>query len=342
MTEPARRLRHRARVLLAVLGCSATTAALADGFSFGGKVFADLSSLQQNTPASSQRAWNGDLKRLYLDAGYAFNDTWSLHATTDVNWLRDQRLSDVWVRHFYAERRWAGGTTLRIGVADMPWQTLVSRWWGYRYVDPIATAMANLDSSADLGVQVATRADATLEMAAAVVTGGGYKRPHTGDRMDAEGYVAWHPVAQAVIAVGGYDGALGASDKPQQPLRHDARRVDVLAAWASPAWRVGVRYAWVSNWGNQYTLVSDRARSVSAWASWQFAPAWSVFARVDATRPKRLTDPTRRSRYANAGVEWRASKALRLALVGKHTALVRHGNRLRSGNELGVWSEWSF
>lgn len=329
---------------LLLLGLAAGAAHAGD-FTFGGKVFADISSLQQNNykTDTSNRAWNGDLKRLYLDADYAFDPAWSVHLTTDVNWLRGQvHTTDVWVKHLYLQRKFAPGTTLRIGASDMPMLALTSQWYGYRYVDAIGSSMAKIDSAADWGVHFAGRLSPAFDVAVSVVTGGGYKEPHTGDRVDVEAYAAWHPVKQAVVALGGYDGQLGDEDDATHTLRHTARRLDLLAAWADKVWRLGMRYSYGSNWANLYTVPSERVRNVSTWASRQLTAQWSVFARYDYTWPNRLQDPSRRSRYADAGVEWRPQKWLRLALVGKHTAVLRQGVPLATTNELGVWSELSF
>jgi hypothetical protein len=71
----------------------------AGDFSFGGKAFADISQLQQQdrVAQTDSRGWDADLKRLYLDADYAFDPAWSAHVTTDINWLRGERDPDVWL-----------------------------------------------------------------------------------------------------------------------------------------------------------------------------------------------------------------------------------------------------
>ena len=54
--------------MIGALFLLAASATQAGDFRFGGKVFADISSLQQNNDrtGASHRAWDGDLKRLYL------------------------------------------------------------------------------------------------------------------------------------------------------------------------------------------------------------------------------------------------------------------------------------
>lgn len=334
--------RYTAIALACMLGLVSANAAAGD-FSFGGKVFADASQLQQNdhvahTDSSSADA---DLKRLYLDFGYAFDDNWSAHLTTDINWLRGHREADIWLRHLYLQRSFSGGN-VSIGVNDMPMMALTSKWYGYRYVDPIGASMAKIDSSADWGVHLKTRLAPGVDMSVAVVSGGGYKEPTTGRRADVEAVVAWQPMKNVVVAAGGYDGQLAAEGSTAKPLLHTARRFDLMAAYADDTWRFGTRYSYASNWASLFSVRSDRVRNLSTWASMRVAPQWSVFARYDYTDSSVLVDPTRKARYANAGVEWKPCKKLRLALVFKHTAQDRAGNLTRSGNEAGVWSEWAF
>ncbi len=323
----------------------ACTHAHAGEFTFGGKIFADVSQLQQNDyrTRTSSSAVDADLKRFYLEADYAFDAAWSVHLTTDVSWLRGQSDADLWVKHFYVQRKLPGSTVIRIGADDTPWLALNSKWYGYRYIDPIGTSLQKIDNGADYGVHVKSKLAPTVDVAVSVVTGGGYKRPTHGHRADVEALVAWQPTKQTVLALGGYDGQLaGDDDNPAKPLYHTARRIDLMAAYAGETWRFGARYAYASNWANLYTVRSERARNWSSWLSVQLAPQWSAFARFDRTSPSRLIDPARRVRYANAGVQWQPAKKLRLALVGKHITTQRNGNLLRSSNELGVWSEWAF
>lgn len=317
--------------------------AMAGDFTFGGKLFADVSQLQQRDRVADTRssATDADLKRLYLDANYAFDPAWSAHLTTDVNWLRGDRDPDVWVKHAYLQRKFGDAATVRVGADDMPVMALTSQWYGYRYIDPIATSMQKIDSSADWGVHVKGALAPRLDYAVSVVSGGGYKRPTHGRRADVEALLAWHASAHTVLALGGYDGQLAATGDAQ-PLYHTARRVDLLAAYADEIWRFGTRYSYASNWASLHDQDSERTRSWSVWGSVRVAAQWSVFARYDRAQPTRLQDPGRRTTYADGGVQWQPVKRLRLALVFKHNALRRHGEVTRNGNEAGIWSEFAF
>ena len=322
---------------------TAVPAASAGDFTFGGKLFADFSQLRQHdrTAHADSHASDADLKRLYLDADYAFDPAWSAHLTTDVNWLRGQRDPDVWVKHAYLQRKFSKAALLRVGVDDMPMMALTSQWYGYRYIDPIATSLQKIDSAADWGLHLKGVLAPRLDYAVSVVSGGGYKQPTHGRRADVEALLAWHTSAHTLLALGGYDGQLAAGDEPRAPY-HTARRIDLLAAYAGDIWRIGTRYSYASNWASLYSTNSERTRSWSAWGSVRVAAQWSVFARYDHGQPASLRDPTRHTIYADAGVQWQPDKRLRLALVMKRNALRREGRELRSGNEAGVWSEFAF
>jgi hypothetical protein len=331
-------------ILVSALGLAASDARAGE-FTFGGKVYADLSQLQQRDYAAGTEtdAVDADLKRLYLDADYAFDPAWSVHLTTDINWLRGKDGADLWLKRLYVQHRFSDATTVRVGADAMPWLSLNSKWYGYRYIDSVGTSQQKIDSAADWGVHLKSRLAPNVDVAVAVVSGAGYKRPSHGRRADVEALVAWHASKHTVFALGGYDGQLAAdNDDPARPLYHSARRVDLMAAYADDTWRFGVRYAYASNWANLYSQHSERVRNWSGWISMQMAAQWAVFARYDYTTPMRLLDPSRKTRYANAGVEWKPRKGLRLALVFKHNALQRHGDLLRRSNEAGIWSEWVF
>lgn len=340
---PSKRRQTVALALACTLGFVCNSAYAGD-FSFGGKMFADVSQLQQNDHVTGTDSSNtdADLKRLYLDVGYAFDSNWSAQFTADVNWLRTTRNTDVWLRHLYLQRKFSNTTIVRIGVADMPMLSLTSKWYGYRYIDSIGTSLAKIDSAADWGVHATSRIAPGLDLAVSVVTGGGYKHPDTGRRADVESVLAWQPTKHTVVALGGYDGQLAAEDSTTTPLHHTARRIDLLAAYADDTWRFGTRYSYASNWTNLYGVRSDRVRNLSTWASVRVAPKWSLFARYDHTDSSVLVNPSRKTRYANAGVEWQPQKPLRLALVFKHNAKDSAGDLVSTGNEVGVWSEWTF
>ncbi|MCX7515334.1 hypothetical protein [Frateuria sp. STR12] len=333
----------KAALRLALGLALAAPAAHAGEFTFGGKIYADASVLRQHDHVTGARSsdTNVDLKRLYLDADYAFDPAWSVHVTTDFNWLRGERDPDLWLKHAYLQRKFGQSGQLRLGVDDMPWITLGSQWYGYRYIDSLSTSMQKIDDAADWGVHLKGELAPKLDYAFAVVTGAGYKRPSHGNRADVEALLAYHPSAHTVLALGGYDGQRG-EDGDRLPLYHTARRVDLMAAYADDTWRFGVRYAYASNWSTIHDTASERGRSWSTWASLRLAKDWSVFARYDRMQPQRLQDPGQRTWYANAGVEWKPAKRVRLALVAKRNAVEYHGREQHSTDEVGIWSEIAF
>lgn len=338
--------RHRATAVFLLAAGLAGTVQAGD-WSFKGKVFADVSRIDKHSAGStgSTRDDNADLKRLYLTGSYRFDEHWSAVATLDVNWLRNHRDPDLWVKHLYVQRSWSNGTRLRLGVADMPLTMLVSRWYGFRYIDTSVTGLEKLeDQAADWGAHLHGQPAPGWEYAVALVTGVGYKYPSHGDRADVEGYLGYHPSRHTIVAVDGYEGrrAREPEDAIDVTGLHTARRVGLLAGYMDDDWRLGVRYAYVSNWKVVDGGPSTRARSSSVWASRRLAAAWTLFGRYDTTRPDRLGTPDRRDIYANLGLEWKPARTLRLALVAKHRRTSKAGQTLVRSNEFGVWSQLVF
>lgn len=316
--------------------------ASAGDFSFSGKMFADISQITQHDELAKTRstATDADLKRLYLDANYVIDPAWSVDVTADVNWLRGKRDPDVWLKHAYVQRKFAK-STWRVGVDDMPLLALTSKWYGYRYIDSLGASMQKLDTVADWGVHVNGLLAPRLDYAVAVVSGGSYKYPTHGQRADVEAVMTWHTSKHTMLALGGYDGQLAASDD-RRPVYHTARRVDVMAAYADDTWRLGVRRTYGSNWASVYSMDSDRASVWSAWASVRFAPQWSVFARFDRSRPSTLAHPSRNATFADGGIEWQPVKRLRLALALKRTASLVNDQETKVSNEAGIWTQLVF
>lgn len=341
--RPSRRARH-AGPLLAALCVLAVGSAPAGDLSFGGTMFANLSQLETTRYASDTRTHDtaADLKRFYIDVDWRLDEAWSVHLTTDVNWLRHDDPSDVWVRHFYAERRFQRGGQLRLGVDDMPWMALNNKWYGLRYLGPVGATRAGIENVADWGAHLNKRIAPGVDLAVSVVTGSSFKRPTTGRRADVEAYLAWHPVGQAIIAVGGYDGQRAQDRTAWEPLRHTARRWDVMAAWASDAFRLGARWSRAENWADLHAPEREQARNLAAWISGRIAPQWSLFAYADRTEPTRRADAQRRTRSLDAGVQWQPHPRVRVALAGKQATARAASGRLTRAREYGVWSQWTW
>lgn len=333
-----------------LLATACTTAALAQdtpigGTTFGGKFFLNVSHLNQyrNGKRTDVSRDGADLTRFYVDIDHRFSPIWSAHLTTDINWLRDESPTDLWVKHAYLQGAFSKAVTLRLGAADMPWASLVNHWSGYRYVDKELLTRLKYADAADWGVHVlgTVGGHGQWRYATSIVSGSSYKRPRTGDSPNVETMVAWQPNAETVLAVAGYDGKR-ALDGGDHSTFHTARRWDAMLAWASKRWRLGAQYFRAGNWNEVRSPKGNRASGWSAWSSAQLAPHWAVFVRHDQADTSEVLDPTRHDRYENLGVEWNIARKLQMAAVYKRERLSRLGMGLATFNELGLWAQIGF
>lgn len=306
------------------------------------KLFLDLSRLDHDQPGTGadSSGTNGDLKRFFIDVDHRFDKVWSAHLTTDINWLRDQQPSDLWVRHAYVQGAFSKAFTLRVGAAPMPWQALVNKWYGYRYIETDLTMRSKVGNVADWGIHTLGRlgAQGRLEYAAAVATGAGYKKPRLGNGPDLSVRVSFQPTVHTVLGVGGYRGTLGQDIDGRRAL-HTAQRWNVMAAYADALWRVGGQYFHASNWNAVLGVRGEHGHGWSAWISRQLTTTVSLFARHDHVEPRGQLDPQRLDRYSHAGVEWRMRKWLRVAAVWKRSRSTDGGQQLRTDDEAGLWAQ---
>lgn len=345
----ARKMAWSACAAMAWLVGPGTTAQAADtpigGTTIGGKLFLDATHLDQykNGKRTDTRRDGADLTRFYIDIDHRFSRVWSAHLTTDINWLRDDSPTDLWVKRAYLQGAFSKKLTLRLGVADLPWTPFINSWSGYRYVDKELVSRLKYGGSVDWGVHVlgAVGGHGQLQYATSVVTGSGYKRPRTGDSADVEARVAWQPNRYTVLALGGYDGKR-ALDGGDHVTWHRARRQDAMAAYADGRFRLGGQYFSAIDWNEVRLVRGDRASGWSVWGSVKLDPHWAVFARHDQADTSERIDPTRHERYDNLGLEWNISRRVQLAAAYKHERITHVDRTLSSFNELGLWAQVGF
>lgn len=323
--------------LVATAACAASDELAVGATRVSGSLFLDLSHVDGNGSTSA------DLKRFYFNVEHRFSETWSVRATSDVNWLRDQQPTDVWLKFAYLQGSFSKAFTLRAGAAPMPWSELADKWSGFRYIDAELVSRVKAGETSDWGVHALGTfgASGQLAYAAAIVTGAGYKQPRIGNGPDFESRVSWQPTAHTVLAVGGYAGTRGQDGDGQDAL-HTARRWNALAAYADSRWRFGAQYFRADDWNQVLRVADDRGDGWSAWASVQVAPKVALFARHDRYAPSSVLDPSRSERYSNAGIEWHARPWLRMAAVWKHTRVDDHGVVLKDGDEAGVYAQINY
>lgn len=305
-----------------------------------GQIYLDGTYLETDSHGTHSEGAGADLTRFYINLEHRYSPVWSVKLTTDINWMRDQRPTDLWLKHAYLEGAFSKALVLRVGIADMPWDGFVSTWQGYRYIGRPLLTRLDYGASADWGAHVlgTLGSGGRWQYAAAVVTGSSYKSPRVGDRADVEFRLGWQPSAHTIVAVGGYDGTR-AQDGGDHPGYHTARRWNALAAYADTRFRLGAEMFQALDWNQVRSPRSDRASGWSAWASVALAPRWAVFARHDQTRTSEWLDPSQRDRYEQLGLEWSVSQQCKLAMVYKHERRADANGTLTAANELGLWAQ---
>lgn len=99
------------------------------------QIFINASQLDRGDVTSADEDPALDLKRTFITLDHRFNQNWSAQVTTDVQWLRNDDPSDVWLRHAYLQRSFGKGRWLRLGNAPTAWIQQESMREGYRYID---------------------------------------------------------------------------------------------------------------------------------------------------------------------------------------------------------------
>jgi hypothetical protein len=321
--------------------------------SLSGKMYFDFSHVSQKNSDSGKTAASGtglDVKRFYLGVTHRFDDIWSANLTTDFNYVANDGQTNLFVKKAYVQGTFDKAAVLRVGSADMPWIPFVEDYYGFRYVEPTVTDRMHYANSADWGLHLfgGVGAGGLFNYAVSAVNGGGYKKPGRSKSVDVEGRVGFSPVPGMVLALGGYSGDRGQETEDTR-ARHAARRGDLMVAYKSRAFRVGVEYFIARNWNNVLTPRSDRANGYSVWGSVALNDAMTLFTRYDKVKPSRLLASRNEDTYYNLGLQFAVSKGFQLAAVWKHesgdaeasTPLPPHVQNLRT-NEIGVYGQAVF
>lgn len=301
-----------------------------------GVVFLNASHQDRDAGADN---FNADLKRFFLNFDHHFNQRWSLHATTDVQWQRYEDPTDVMVRHLYVERRFGDGVRLQLGNAPDTWIVPMAQLNGYRYLEPGLVPRTGHGSPADWGVHL-RGGEGRFSWAASAVTGAGFRKPRTGDSPDYQARVSWELVDGLQVHLGGYRGTL-AQDKGDRPHLHTAERWNGALTYISGPWRLGAEYFYGSDWNRVNQPESDAANGSSIWGSYRYNPSYALFLRHDTFRNSRRLSEQNRNDYYNVALEWRHSNKLRFSAAYKHTD-IRTAAGTGTNREFGIWSHVAF
>lgn len=310
-----------------------------------GKTFIDFTSIDQtrNGTDTANAGTGMDVKRFYLGVEHKFDDVWSAGLTTDFNYTSSSGETQVFVKKAWVQAKLSDAFKLRAGADDMPWIPYVEGLYNLRYVENTLIDRLKYGTSSDWGLHAFGGGNDLWAYNIAAVNGAGYKNPSRGNNVDVEGRFAITPLKGLSFAVGGYSGELG-KDTANLPAgsTRTAKRLDFVAAYVNPQFRVGAEYFRQNNWNNVLTSgPKDSADGYSVWGQYKFAPEFSAFVRYDHANQSRDINPKLKDTYYNAGVEWIARKGVRLAVVYKHENLADAVNTTKS-NEIGVWAEVAF
>ncbi len=304
-----------------------------DNTSISGRMYFDITNVnnKNNGVASTGNGTSFDIKRFYLGVDHKFNDTFSANLTTDFTYDSGAGATQIYIKKAYLQAKYDDRLIVRVGSADLPWVPYVEDTYGYRYVENVLLDRVKFGTSADWGVHVLGKFyDGLLAYQFSVVNGSGYKKPgfvglvNRTNQVDVEGRVSLN-YEGFQLAVGGYDGKLGAA---HGTARQTASRFDALAAYTANGLRVGVEYFAASNYsyggGTSSATTTTSGYGYSPFASYQFDPEWSVFGRYDYVRPYNdaalTTLKAFHNNYFDVGVEYTPVKIVNLALVYKHDA----------------------
>ena len=297
----------------------------------GGTMFADMSYISNKNDGvkNSQSGTDYDIKRAYLIVDHRFNDMFSANFTSDFTYDSATKATQLYIKKAYLQAHFGDEFNIRAGSADLPWVPYVENLYGYRYVEHVLTDTYGFGGSTDWGVHMFGNVlDNHVGYAFSVVDGSGYKIPATGtanrtNYLDVEGRVNVS-YDHFSVAVGGYDGKLGKS-MTTVPTFHTAERFDAIAAYTDSHFRVGAEYMWAKYYSDilqPNPALTNSAEAVSAFASWQFLPQFSIFGRYDYLKPKEDTQPDFHSNYYNFGVSYKPIGPLDIALVYKHDSVL--------------------
>lgn len=319
---------------------------------FSGRMYADLTRLAHSDDATDDKKSSTglDVKRFYLGISHDLDNVWSAHLITDFQYLKDDGISNVFVKKAYLQGKLHDAATLRVGAADMPWVPFVDGWYGFRYVESTLVDRLKFGTSTDWGLHMGGTAGASRRLGYAIsaANGAGYRHPDRSGSVDIEARLSFQPADGVVLGVGGYSGKLGQGRHGGQTLQ-TATRANAMVAWKNEHTRIGGEYFSARNWNQVMSHAHDRSDGWSLWASHQVADKVTLFARHDDARPSRGIDPAARKRYSHIGVEYLVIPGFKLAAVYKNSRDERSGvaqapaaASTRRIEEVGLWAEVRF
>jgi hypothetical protein len=333
-----------AALIAGFLACGQARAEEPAATSVSGIMFLDMTDMttKANGTDVDPTGYGLDVKRFYIGVNHVFDETWSVGFTTDFNYSSTTGETQLFAKKAYLQQRFSDAATLRYGAAEMPWIPYVESFYGYRFVEKTMLDRLALGNTVDWGVHFLGHTD-SINYAASVVNGGGYKNPSRSKGMDEEARVGFSPVNGLTFAFGYYTGKLG-QDTEAVPAVHTASRTDFLGVWKADGVTAGVEYFTADNFSKALITApaTDKADGYSVFGSYDFGDTgYSVFARYDNAKPSKNVAPAERDKYYNAGFAWKSNPSLTWAAAYKHETLSNTGTELKA-DEFGIWAQVKF
>ena len=323
----------------------------------GGRAFFNVSNIHQssvdllgNKTQSAQNGTQSELKRFYLIVDHKFSDVFSANLTTDFRYNANGVSKDtsVFVKNAYLQAKLSPALFVRVGEAPLPWAPFVEGLYGYRFVENTLIDRTKFGTTTDWGVHAGgSLGNGLVTYAVSAINGQGYKTlSRSSDTIDLEGRIGVNPIKEVALGVGGYAGKLGksAANLPGTATPHTAERLNAVAAYTDKRVRAGVEYFTAKNWNTVTTASSDRSDGWSAFGSFAFTPAISMFGRYDWLKPSKDLNPLFKDHYFNAGVDYKPIPPIDLALVYKREranhGLLSTANGTIGGPAYGTYDEF--
>ena len=330
-----------AGLVLLAAGLANSLPAMADGSTkVSGKLYTDFSVLSTDGNSAGD-GYGVDVKRFYFGADHKFDDQWSANITTDFTEDKTVGKTQVYIKKAYFQVKLNDMATLRMGSADLPWIPYVEGIYGLRYIENTLTDWTKFGTSADWGLHLLGKNE-MVDYQISVVNGKGYGDPSRSKSMDFSARVGFHPVDGLTLAIGARSGKLG-QDTELTPTVNTATRLDLLAAYKTGPFAVGVEYFNAKNFTKAAvsTGPEDKADGVSVFGSYEVNEGGKVFARFDTLKPSKDLNPTMKRTYFNLGYAWAPRKNVDLAFVYKNHKDEVLGTSVKS-NEFGLWAQVKF
>lgn len=333
------------QVNLAVASIPKPKKSWAEDTVISGRMYYNLSTIEQKSNGAkvAPTGTGFDVKRFYLGVDHKFNDVFSANLTTDFQYSSAISSTELYIKKAYLQAKINDALVVRLGSTDLPWVPYAEDIYGYRFVENTLIDRTKFGTSADWGIHASGKLPGgVFSYAVAVVDGAGYKAPLRSKGMDVEGRIS-AKIDNFNFAVGGYTGKLG-KDTQGAVTHNTASRINALAAYVAPKYRVGVEYFSAKNWNNVTSTIQDKADGYSLFGSYNVSDQISVFGRYDWVKPNKSTVSSKKDNYFNIGVDYQPTKIVDLALVYKRDEIERGvlstSNGPIGGSDKGVYDEF--